>query len=231
MKYTTSGLTNDNRGSIGGITFSKNGNCNYARARTVPADAKSSSQLSVRALTAYLAQTWRILSRNEQLGWITLATQYPKTNQLGQIYFLSGLQLYMELNRNIQVCGSTIIKNAPTLMQNQVELPASFTADVVTTPGTEDIKINYANTLYATLFMRVMSSGPVSNGIRAAFHYKKISVLDDTFSSGGSILTPYLEIYGQGPITGEAYFFKAKNIDPRSGFSSASVIYRAIGLI
>lgn len=63
-------LSQDARGSVGtAVNFSKNRNANYARKIPVSRDLRTASQVSSRAMLAFLSQAWHTFSPPIQQTW------------------------------------------------------------------------------------------------------------------------------------------------------------------
>lgn len=231
MKYTVGGLISDGRGSVGGITFSKNHNAPYIRRRTIPHDPHSLKQMSVRALSAWLSKSWRMLSRSQTDAWAALAATYPRVNKLNQTYYLSGFQMYCHLNRFLQGIGVNPIGDAPSISNNVVPSLSSFSVEVDTTVGNLDIKILASPAIGAIYNLLVYSCGIVSPGIYYPVGFKKIGFYNSNNAFPFTILSDYLKVFGQMPKTGDVLFFKAMFIHATEGWQGALSVCRSIGAI
>jgi hypothetical protein len=104
----------DARGSVGGHTFSKNQFGAYLRQKVSPVQPRSPEQTLVRQMFGDLAKRWfQVLDSAQRAAWIALAASNPVVDVFGNSQILSGLQLYMRCNRNLQSVGVTVIDDAP----------------------------------------------------------------------------------------------------------------------
>lgn len=104
----------DARGSVGGVTYTKNRFGAALRQKVSPVQPRSARVLSIRGLFTNLSKRWfGTLDDAQRLAWIALAAANPRTNVFGNSIILTGLQMYQSLNRNLQNVGETIIDDPP----------------------------------------------------------------------------------------------------------------------
>lgn len=100
----------DARGSIAGMTFSRNSSGAYARARVKPVNTNSSSQVAVRASLSFLCARWsQTLTAAQRLAWNVYASNVAVLNKLGESIKLSGFNHYIRSNVEYKrIFGATI---------------------------------------------------------------------------------------------------------------------------
>lgn len=98
----TSAIISEIRGTLGGNVFSSNKGGNYVRRYKKPTNRNTIAQQVMRTLFMTLSSLWRSLSYSQRAAWTTIATHYSYMNKLGESKILSGQQLYMKLNQQIQ---------------------------------------------------------------------------------------------------------------------------------
>lgn len=126
MKIQWSGLgITEGRGKIGGNVAARNGSGAYLRKNTSPVQPNSPAQAAVKAIFAAIANAWRNLTAAQRGGWNGATDDFPQTNSLGQVFFLSGFQLYMKLNNSLQQFGLAGIDDAP--MPGTIYTPTEVT--------------------------------------------------------------------------------------------------------
>lgn len=98
------------RGTIGGITFSENRSGPYAKNWAAGPKSRSSLQTEQRNKLLAAPGGWRYLTDEQKEEWDYWASEGPqqKTNPLGETYFLSGYQAYM----NLALWGMTVGREA-----------------------------------------------------------------------------------------------------------------------
>jgi hypothetical protein len=87
------------RGSIGGVTFSRNQAGTFGRIRKKPRyQATTPAQTIASALSYYTAIWGYLLTVAQRNAWVALAAATPWTNRLGQTYYPTGLNLFVRSN-------------------------------------------------------------------------------------------------------------------------------------
>jgi hypothetical protein len=105
----------DARGSIDGITYSRNRFGAYARNRVAPTNPNTSFQTVARENLAFLASRWRSITQVQRDAWSAIGSQIQKTDSLGQVYDLTGIQAYESINGVRFAIGSALVDDAPAL--------------------------------------------------------------------------------------------------------------------
>lgn len=113
MAKFLSQIVSDIRGSINGITFSRNSSGGYARQKVSPVNPNTAKQANRRSIFGQLASEWRALSDAQRNAWRELAIANPTTDSLGQSVTLTGLQMYQRINTNLGVIGLSKLEDAP----------------------------------------------------------------------------------------------------------------------
>lgn len=113
-KVQFSAAVGDLRNKVGGAVFTKTRAGAMLRRKVSPTQPHTSAQMAVRANFSALAKSWSSdLSAIQRASWNELAKSYPVKDVFGAAHPLTGLQLYISLNRNLQVIGQTAIADAP----------------------------------------------------------------------------------------------------------------------
>lgn len=114
----------DVRGAIGGQVHSKNRSGNYIRARTTPVNPQSSRQNTIRAIVAFLANTWSaLLSQVQRDQWEVYADAIVVTNKLGAAIKLTGFNHYIRSNSVRLQGGAGVIAPGPSILSLPPEDP------------------------------------------------------------------------------------------------------------
>ena len=131
MKYVPGPAFGEFRGSQGNTTASRNRFGAYLRNRVNPVQPQTPRQTFIRNTLTDLAAAWRSLTAGQLLDWANLGAQIERTNTLGQIYTLTGLQAYIMTNSARINMGEASVDDAPILDV----LPAILTATITATEG------------------------------------------------------------------------------------------------
>jgi hypothetical protein len=231
MIFKEGTIVGEKRGSIGGVSFSRNKSGVFGRMNNCPVDVKSVSQMSVRSLSAFLSQQWRQLTDANRLTWINGAATFPRVNRLGITFYYSGFQYFCFINRYIQGIAGAILVDAPDIMRNTVQPLNIFTVAITTGGSYPDIKLNFDPILFADYLIVLFATSTVSPGINYPTNFKKICWLNHTFSSGSSIKNQYLQVFGKMPTAGQVIWFKCYVLDYVSGFHSNPQLTKSMSTV
>jgi len=152
-KVAFSALVNDLRNKVGGNVFTKVRSGAMVRIKVSPTQPRTSAQTAVRANFTALSKGWDTISQSQRNGWIALAASLPKKDVFGNTFYLTGLQMFQALNRNLQEIGVAVIDDAPASVSvgapGALTLVATagtptLTVDAATEPATGEVPIIYA---------------------------------------------------------------------------------------
>lgn len=114
-----SAIITEARGSLGGITASRNRGGGYFRARVVPVNPGTSFQQLIRSAMASLAAKWNdVLTDLQRKAWDTYALNVPMPNSVGDMVNVGGVGMYVRSNvpRIASLtAGLTRVDDAPTI--------------------------------------------------------------------------------------------------------------------
>lgn len=121
----------DIRGSIGGITYSKNSFGAYAKNKVSPINPQTSGQTNARAFFTSLTKAWQSLTDVQRDGWSNFGTLYGEPDGFGEVRPISGIAAYIRTNLNLLTYSKTRVDNPP----------ANFSVTLVTPPVGEMVTI------------------------------------------------------------------------------------------
>jgi hypothetical protein len=219
------------RGKLAGSVFARGRYGNYIRTLTSPINSNTPALERVRSLFNNVVTGWYNLTDDQRAAWGGSASVAGKQTSFGESFNYTGRVLYIHLNRNLQEIGEALITEPPVL--NPVESFSNFAGSIKTTPGSEDISIDFspaidANTKVIIYATPVLSRGSVYVNPNK---YKKVAVLDNTFVSGDSIMTEYIDVFKTMPATGQRVGFKMKAISKASGKDEYPLTSVAVGAV
>lgn len=104
------------RGTVGGVTFSRNNCSRYAKAWLKPTYKRTDSQSVVRNSMMNSTISWRSLTDGQRSAWVALGADPPEIDydRFGNQIYLSGLQWYTRCNTRLLMAGCSQISDAPT---------------------------------------------------------------------------------------------------------------------
>lgn len=112
VKWSGVGIT-DGRGSFGGNFTSKNHYGAFVGTRVTPINPQSAYQQSNRSSFSNLTRTFQTLSPTQIDNWNIAALDYPRYDNVGNLYYPTGQNLYIELNQNLRLSTIPYINDAP----------------------------------------------------------------------------------------------------------------------
>lgn len=205
------------RGKIGGTTFSGNGSgASVGKTKTTAKKAGPKKMLQSAAVGG-ISRGWRSLAEADRLQFISDRVNYPRTNSLGQTYYLSGFQLFMSRSAQLKAIGIPALTefvnpllpdnsiNEITLNSITLSLATGFTFDY------EDSEVN-ENT-YLKVFASARSSAGKST-ISGA--YKMIYNFQSTVDPAIVPYSAYNDVFGPLAV-GDVIFLKVTLINSVSG--------------
>lgn len=194
MKVSFGGGVADGRGSIGGVTFSRNRYGSYARKRVVPVNPNTSEQVRARSTFQAAVTAWRQLTDAQRAAWANYAAQTPVQDKLGATIYLTGLQAFMSVQGP-----------ARTYAAHDIGFVASIPKVPTVTGGIQQDDIT-----------SIVSDGDISDATL------DITVTGPTTPGGLQSANPgeYAILYLSRPVSNETNFFKGPWIYTRRAVSS-----------
>jgi hypothetical protein len=207
-------------GSVGGTTAAKNRYGTYFKKKSHPINRKTTSQSAVRAFFSTLTKGWKSLTSTQRFSWTSAVENFSKHNSLAETIILTGHQLYIAINRNLQTISQALLTSAPAVTTVTPLLTQSIAAaagaGTMLDTYTPAVPAGQSYTLYAT---RPLSAGKKSN----SQDYKLIAVINTADASPFDIKAAYEAVFGAGWRTaGQQIFFKGLEISKTTGENTVS---------
>lgn len=205
-------------GSVGGTTAAKNRYGTYFKKKSHPINRKTSSQSSVRAFLSTLTKGWKSLTPAQQNSWRNAVENFKKSNSLAESIVLTGHQLYIAINRNLQTISQTLLLVAPAVTTVAPLTAQAFVAGV----GAGTIIDTYAPAIPAGQSLALYATRPLSAGkFSNSQDYKLIGVFNAADVSPLDVTTAYQNLYSTSWKTiGLQIFFKSVQISKTTGEST-----------
>lgn len=212
------------RGSVNGLTYSRNGNSAYVRSKATPVNPRTAGQTAARDSLNYVSSAWRSLTQGQREAWNGLAKTIPYTNSIGNVSYYSGFQLFMKNNLTLLGAGGSLIANAVAAPSfPSLELSA-FTMDA--SAGSASVNAAYSGGSATGFNVVLEGTAPYSAGKSFVAKNQYGFLLGQGDPSDGSIVFGSTYVAKYGAITtkdGMAVSVRARLIDFVSGFSSPYV--------
>lgn len=205
----------DGVGKVGGHVVQRNHYGHFARTLVTPLNPQTTFQQDRRAEHEYLAQNWASLSSGERDAWEADSLNYPKTDALGDTYYLTGFNHYISLNLNLWAIGEAYIDTPGTK-----RIPADPGAFTITcTPSLTRFRLTYSAAPDDTdSVVIVYATDGISPGINyVSTKYRTIGTFEpDAVTTVFTLSTEYYAVF-PAPLVGNAVFVKTIAYDKASG--------------
>ena len=210
------------RGKLAGSVFARGRYGNYIRTLTSGINSNSLSQDRVRSLFSNLVSGWYNLNDNQRELWNNAAQMAGQVSSFGDSFNYTGRVLYNHLNRNLQEIDVALIEIPPVM--SPVQSFEDFQADIVVTPGAEDITINFSPAIDAETKVIIYATPTLNRGAVyiSPRWYRKVAVLDSTFLTSDSIKDEYISVFKTLPGAGQRAAFKFKAVSKLTGETTVS---------
>ncbi len=207
------------RGKIGGTLFTKNGSGVSAGKITTTAKKAKPKGMFQASIVGAAARAWKTLDPAVRTAFNTNAGTYPRTNSLGQVYTLSGFQLYTAWFINCRNCTGITLNEFnnpadPAFNVNSIEL-TSIVFSIA-----DGLQVAYnSDAVNVVTVLQVFVSRPVSAGkSTVSGAYKNIGQINDTYVNPAFTAAEYTALYG-APQIDNTVFVKIIVINSESGIA------------
>jgi hypothetical protein len=207
-------------GSAGNLTSARNRSGQYQRARSMPTQPRTASQVAARARLTTLSAGWRGLTDAQRAAWNAFANSFSVTNTLGQTIFLTGHQCYVKVNTVNTLNGDATVAAPPALPS----FLAATTTGLTAAAGTPAIDVAGSSPAGGTKFM-FYASPQLSAGVTFNGDYRWLKTMTTATSSKFSLLTEYVAKFG-ALIAGKRVFVRV--VQSQAGMQDNGTLYTAI---
>lgn len=189
-------------GSIAGTTSSHNRAGQYTRNRRTPVNPIGTGRRAlVRANFSASSSAWAALTFSEQAAWGAYADAHPIVDKLGQSIKLTGHQMYVSINANLQNANQGI-SSVPPL--SSAVYSASGSTVAVLTDGT--VIVEASGTGVAADFLLIALSQVKSGGVAFNKTFWQASVEAGDVSDPFDVSQEYIGQFGVPPLGGRVFF-------------------------
>ncbi|MCL6567245.1 MAG: hypothetical protein K6U09_12595 [Acidobacteriia bacterium] len=167
MAKFLSQLTSDIRGSIDGLTFSRNRFGRVIRAKVAPVNPSTTAQDRIRQLFGDLSHLWSTgIGDDNTTAWLTAASSTTLYDSLGQAYQPTGQNLFISVNLIRRLMGE------PVTLVPQIggSFPLLYTVSGSATaqdpPTVDSVTVTWTGAASAQQAYAVYAAAPVRHGVR-----------------------------------------------------------------
>ena len=159
-KVAYSAILTDLRNKVGGVVFTKVRSGPMVRIKVSPTQPRTAAQTAVRSNFSASSKAWDTITQAQRNGWISLAAGLPRKDVFGNTYYMTGLQLFQQCNRNLASIGVASISDAPAGLS--VGAPGALT--LVATAATPLLTVTAATAPGAAEVPLIFAIKPLHNG-------------------------------------------------------------------
>lgn len=224
-KIKLSALVSEMRGKLNGSVFSRNKGGAYLRTKVTPLNPQTSAQVAARNRLSAFAQGWRNLTQAQRDAWNAAVANFKSTDVFGDLKEKTGLQLYIQLNVNIDLVGAAAITEPPVPIG--ADALTSLTAAFAETGQTGTVA--FAPTPVPANHSLVIEATPqISAGISNANSlFRVIQIEAAAAATPANIAAAYIAKFG-ALVAGQKIIVRAKLVAEKTGEVSQSLKSAAI---
>jgi len=212
MKY----LGQPQSGSRADITAGRNRFGQYYRTKAIPVNPESPKQAAIRQAFAELARTWRTLTNQQRASWSSLGDQLKKKDSLGQVYSLTGLQIFQSFNMVRKMISLDPLTTAPVFGNTWTPTLDHVSAE----PG--EMNVTLATAAPSQKGLLVYASPPLSAGRTFNKIYRFMGFIPES-EDNLDFTTAYIQAFGV-PAVGQAVWVRMLPIDYTGQVGSADTV-------
>ena len=218
-KVVYSPQVGDMRNKTGGAVHTKTRFGSIVRRKVSPIQPRSTAQMNVRANFTALSKLWSSTSMaTYRASWIALANGYPVKDVFGQAHALTGLQLFLGLNRGLHNIGAAVLLIPPATLA--ALYPGALTLAKTGGPPITALTVQphtYATATEATVIDATpgISPGRATAGAR----YRQVKMVSGVIAAPIDIFADYVAKFGT-PIIGRQIFVRTRYITIATGAQS-----------
>lgn len=214
MKVKFGMMITDGLGKLGGHVVQRNAYGLFARTYVVPANPQTLFQQDRRAIVEDRIRQWPLLTDAQRAAWQALTADYPRTDGLGNSYFMTGQNLFVSLNLNLWMIGQGLIDAAPVKRIPDAIGEFSVVTDVAGVTMEITLDATYVD---ADALVICYATAGLSAGINyVSTKYRSLQFIDFAGGATANIETSY-QVRFTFPIAGDKVFYKLLPIDLLSG--------------
>lgn len=203
------------RGKEGGVIYSRNAYGSYIKTKVSPVNPQTAKQLNQRSFMGNISQAWKACTAGQKGNWDALGAQVTRVNRFGDNTYYTGFNLFMKLNRNLQLIGTSIISVAPIPPVVPTLTLSTLTSDV----SDNKITLAFSPTVPTDYTMFVYATPLIVGGRRfVKNYYRFIGRIAAAETSPQELLGMWQASLGGVLIAGAKIFVKCKFVNSVNGF-------------
>lgn len=233
MKIKYSALVSATSGKLNGSVAASNRGGAYLRNKGVTSNPQTVSQQLNRSQFGAISSQFRALTPEQITAWNLAAQDFPVIDRFGDTRYLSGLALYVQLNKNLADIGLPAISNPPAKQAFPQFASASLTVNVnpnVATNFTSEVTTSGESLVpFTALFRFTPSVSPSVSYVKNRYRNMPLGLPSSATSASFESYEDYVAVVGT-PIAGQVVYGEIVLVSEISGEKSAPFPVSAIVL-
>jgi len=192
-------------GKLGGHVFSSGPSGASVHTLARARNQQSRNQMDVRSRFTQLTQGWRNLTESQRESWYQAESEFSRVNRFGDVFFLSGKNLYESLNNERGVIGLAPLVFAPLPSQ----LGLNRVDDVLFDVSSNQIVISGAFTSgfnYVVVGSQVVSAGTRSfSGKMRIISLNGTNIDGNIITGSSTVSNGWKDVFGERRVGGKVF--------------------------
>jgi len=216
---TFGGIVSEARGKLGSVVYSRNRYSAYARNKTIPHNAKTPPQVTVRANFSTVAKTWSgTLTAPQRTAWNEYADLIHASNVLGQRKHYTGFAAFCQAYMFNLAEGNIVIPSTPAFPT--ATQPTSF-AITAASVAAATLTVTWTPTPPVPIVMRAWCAGILPIGHTWVKNRLRLFIVLAANASPANLYAAYVARFG-APVAGESSALTLSLRDRTSGQNSVA---------
>lgn len=215
----------DMRGKVAGTVFTKNRAGAIARTKVTPVNPNTAVQQAVRSVLTFLSQNWRSLTAAQRTAWNNAVRNFPRNNVFGDSKLLSGHQLYIGLNGQLDAAGASLITSPPVPTGADTVTSLALAITVGTTTMTAAFAPTPVPAGHALIIEATSPQSPGKSNVNNQF--RQLQVEAAAAATPADLWTAYIAKFGSPPI-GQVVHIRGKLVNTATGEVSNTLAASAV---
>lgn len=214
------------KGSIGHNTYQRGRYGDVVRKKGKAINRKTTTQSAVRAFFSTLTKGWKGLTEAQRQSFRNGTVNFQKKDSLAKTIQLTGAQLYISLNRNLQTIAQALITSMPF----KSVVPPVSTASVASAAGASTMALAFTPVIPAADSWILRATRPLSAGKNSMEQdYKNIAVYNAADTTPIDIKAAYEAVFGTTWKTaGAKIFYTLTPVEKASGIPATKMFLSSI---
>ena len=196
-------------GKLGTFISFRNRFGQFRRRYVVPKDPRSPAQLNVRSRFGRVSARWRVLTDEQRTAWNAASGQVSSRSRLGKSGRLTGCQLFVKINSNLEFIGQAQVDDPPSHPRFGTNPVGGLT--ITNARGAVALKLSVPTAPAGTIL--VWGTVPCSAGASFPGRFTFLGLLPNPVGGVSDITKLYVDRYGVPPVTKRVFIQTCQQVN------------------